>query len=187
MLSDFEPELESESQENNFTDQFVEDYIRTQKAKVQTRKLIEEFLFFASCQVASASLALVLFQFAVQTIFTVWLCLFVAWIPSLSSLTEINFQKTQDGWSLKIMNRPITTLIKFCSSVGIVTFSIYSVTNQITATQQAIVDVYAEIQAYEHPRVEKFLPPFFLQAFLAAIGIVLIVSLLKGFRDRNPF
>lgn len=187
MLSNLEPELESESEKDNFTDQFIEDYIQSQKAKLQTRKLIEEFLFFASCQVASAALALVLFQFAVQTIFTVWLCLFVAWIPSLSSLTEINFQKTQDGWSLQIMNRPIITVIKFCSSVGIVTFSIYSIANQITATQQAILDTYAEIQAYEHPQIERFIPPFFMQAFLAAIGIVLMVSLLKGFRDRNPF
>lgn len=187
MLPEFEAELDKESQSSDFTEQFVEDFIRTQKAKVETRNLIEEFLFFTSCQVASASLALVLFQFAVQTVFTVWLCLFVAWIPSLSSLTEIHFQKTQDGWSLKIMNRPVTTLIKFCSSVGIVTYSIYSVTNNITATHQAIMDTYAEIQAYEHPQVERFIPPFFLQAFLAAIGIVLIVSLLKNLRNNNPF
>ncbi len=186
-LPGFQEEESQGSQKDGFTEQFVDDYIHTQKAKLETRKLIEEFLFFASCQVASASLALVLFQFAVQTVFTVWLCLFVAWIPSLSSLTEINFQKTEDGWTLRIMNRPVTTLIKFLSSVGIVTFSIYSVTNEISATHQAILDVYAEIKAYEHPRVERFLPPYFLQAFLAAIGIVLIVSVIKNFRDRSPF
>lgn len=184
MLPDFEPE---QSPQANFTDQFLEDYIHSQKAKLQTRKLVEEFLFFTSCQVASASLALVLFQFAVQTVFTVWLCLFVAWIPSLSALTEIHFQKTQDGWTLQIMNRPVTTLIKFCSSVGIVTVTIYSIAYELDATLKHIYGVYNEIQQYEHPRVEQFLPPFFWQVVLASIGIVLLFGFVKSANDSNPF
>lgn len=184
MLPDFESE---QNQESNFTDQFVEDFIHSQKAKLQTRKLIEEFLFFTTCQVASASLALVLFQFAVQTVFTVWLCLFVAWIPSLSALTEIHFQKTQEGWTLQIMNRPITTLIKFASSVGIVTVTIYSIAYELDSTINQIHAVYSEIQQYEHPKVEQFLPPFFWQVLLASIGIVLLFGFVKSVNDRNPF
>ncbi len=181
---------QEESQESNqkdFNEQFIEDYIHTQKARIATRKLIEEMLFFASCQVASASLAIVLFQFAVQVVFTTWLCLFLAWIPSLSSLTEVNFQKTQDGWTLRIMNRPLITLIKFVFSVGIVTFTIYSINNEITDTVNHIYKVYAEIEQYEHPRVENFLPPYFPQVVLASIGIVLLFGFVKSFRDRNPF
>lgn len=188
MLSDFLDEDEGqEAKPKDFNEQFVEEYILTQKAKVQTRKLIQEFLFFTSCQVASASLALILFQFAVNILFTTWLCLFLAWIPSLSSLSEVHFQKTEDGWTLQIMHRPIITLIKFCSAVGIVTVTIYSISNQITDTVNQIYAVYDEIQRYEQPRIDSFLPPYFPQVVLASIGIVILVGCIRGYRNRNPF
>jgi hypothetical protein len=190
MLADLPEFQESENQENtkdDFTDQFVEDFIRSQKAKIEARKLIEEFLFFTACQVASASLALVLFQFAVTQLFTTWLCLFVAWIPSLSSLTEVNFNKTEDGWSLRIMNRPIITLIKFVSSVGIVSVTIYSIANEIQRTTEQINAVYAEIKAYEQPKIEHFMPPFFWQVLLVSVGIVLLFGLIKSIKDLDPF
>lgn len=180
-LSDFQ-EQATESKDN-FSDQFIEEYILTQKARIQTRKLIEEMLFFASCQVASASLALILFQYAVTIAFTTWLCLFIAWIPSLSNLTEIHFQKLEDGWTLKIMNRPITTLIKFCSSVGIVTFTIYSIAFDINETAEQINAVYSEIDQYEHPRMEQFLPPYFFPVLLMSVGIVLLVGYIKSKRS----
>lgn len=180
------PELEQEQIEDkdSFTNQFIEEYIQTQKARIQTRKLIEEMLFFAGCQVASASLALVLFQFAVQTVFTTWLCLFVAWIPSLSNLTEVEFQKNEDGWTLKIMNRPLTTLIKFVSSVGIVTFTIYSIAFDINSTIDQINAVYSEIQQYERPQIEDFLPPYFYSVLLMSVGVVLVLGWLKSLKDR---
>jgi predicted PurR-regulated permease PerM len=186
-LPEFQEEESQDTRKYDFTEQFIEDYIRTQKAKLETRKLIEEFLFFASCQVASASLALILFQFAVQTVFTVWMCLFVAWTPSLSSLTEVNFQKNEDGWTLRIMNRPITTLIKFVSSVGVVTLTIYSIANDLQATVEQINAVYTEIQQYEHPKIEHFLPPYFIPIVLASVAIVLLFGFVKAVRDRNPF
>lgn len=184
MFADFEQEESQESIADNFSEQLIEEYIQTQKARIETRKLIQEMLFFASCQVASVSLAILLFQFAVQVVFTSWLCLFIAWIPSLSGLTEVNFQKTEQGWNLRIMNRPIITLIKFVSSVGIVTCTIYSISNEITNTANQINAVYSEIQQYEHPRVESFLPPLFPQVVLASIGIVLLFKLV---RNRHPF
>lgn len=177
---------ENQKQIQDFNELFIEDYIRTQKARIETRKLIQEMLFFASCQVASASLALVLFQFAVQVVFTTWLCLFIAWIPSLNGFCEVSFQKTEDGWNLRIMNRPIITLIKFVSSVGVVTCTIYSIAFEITKTANQINAVYADIQQYEHPRIEGFLPPYIPQVVLASIGIVLLFGFVKGFR-RNPF
>lgn len=137
-------------------------------------------LFFASCQVASASFALILFQFAVQVVFTTWLCLFIAWIPSLNGLTEVNFQRTEDGWNLNIMNRPIITIIKFASSVGIVTFTIYSIHHEITNTANLIADVYTEIQQYEQPKVSNFFPPYLPQILLASIGIVVLLRSFRG-------
>lgn len=165
---------QEESKIDSFNEQFIEEYIQTQKAKIQTRKLIQEMLFFASCQVASASLAIILFQFAVQVLFTTWLCLFVAWIPSLSGLCEVSFQRTEEGWQLKIMNRPLVTIIKFVSGVAITTVTIYSITNELNHTVEQINQTYAEIQQYETPRIEHFLPPYFVPIVLAAIGIVLI-------------
>lgn len=185
-LPNVQQESDQESNSQDFNQQFIEDYIHTQKARIETRKLIQEMLFFTSCQIASATLAIILFQFAVQVVFTTWLCLFLAWIPTLSGLTEVNFQKTQDGWTLRIMNRPIITLIKFVSSVGIVTFTIYSISNEITQTANQINQVYTEIKQYEHPRVENFLPPYFPQVILASIGIVLLLGFVRSCRDGNP-
>ena len=82
------------------------------------------------------------------------------------------------------MNRPIITLIKFVSSVGIVTSTIYSISNEITNTANQINAVYTEIQQYEHPRVENFLPPLFPQVVLASIGIVLLFGWV---RNRHLF
>ena len=183
MIPEIEDLTEEKPKSDTLTETFVEDYIHTQKAKVQTRKLIEEMLFFAGCQVASASLALLLFQFAVTQVFTTWLCLFVAWIPSLTGLTEINFQKTEDGWSLKIMNRPVITIIKFASSVAIVTVTIYSIANDLEATIESFNAVYREIHAYERPQIENFLPPLFVPVVLASVGMVLLFGFVKNLRS----
>jgi hypothetical protein len=184
MIPEIQELTEEKAKEaDSLTEQFIEEFITTQKARLATRKLIEEFLFFATCQVASASLALFLFQFAVTQVFTTWLCLFVAWIPSLSGLTEVNFQKTQDGWELKIMNRPITTIIKFASSVAVVTVTIYSIAGELEQTIQQFNAVYTEIQNYERPQVEHFLPPFFFPVVLASIGMVFLF----GFVKRHPW
>jgi flagellar biosynthesis protein FlhB len=186
------PDLEEEKPKgvastDEFAERFLEDYIHTQKARIESRQLIQEMLFFASCQVASASLAVLLFQFAVEVVFTSWLCLFVAWIPSMSALTEVNFNRTDEGWTLKIMNRPLTAIIKFSMSVGIVTFTILKIQNEITATNEAINAVYAEIERYESPNVSDFLPPFTAQAFFASMAIVGIVAIIRSWKNRNPW
>ena len=187
MLSDFDEIFPSEDipepSPDDFDKQFIEDYIQTQKARIETRKLIQEILFFAACQVASASLAILLFQYAVQVVFTAWLCLFIAWIPSLANLGEVNLQKTEEGWTLRIMNKPIITLIKFISSVGIVTVTIYSIADELDETAKQITAVYNEIQQYEQPQIDQFLPPYFWQVILAAVAIVLLANCIKSTRD----
>lgn len=182
MLTEDLPEKETKSP---LTDQFLEDYIHTQRAKIESRKLIQEMLFFVGCQVASASLATLLFQFAIEVVFTSWLCLFVAWIPSLSALTEVHFQKTEEGWTLKIMNRPLTTVIKFVSGVAITTVTILQLQQEIVSTTEAIQQVYGEIERYESPSPTSFLPPFTAQAFLAAIAICSVVAIVRSFKNRN--
>jgi hypothetical protein len=188
MLSDFDsPEENQEENNDNFTDQFVTEYIASQKKKIETRNLISEMLFFTSCQVASASLAVILFQFAVEVVFTSWLCLFVAIIPSIASLCEVNFQKHPDGWSLTIMNRPFIAVFKFISGVGIAWISIHLIHAHIAQTQQAFNQTYKAIERYESPSPEAFLPPFAVQGFIAAVAIVSVATLIKTLRDRNPF
>ena len=77
-LQNDQQESDQESNSQDFNQQFIEDYIHTQKARIETRKLIQEMLFFTSCQVASATLAIVLFQFAVQVVFTTWFMSFLS-------------------------------------------------------------------------------------------------------------
>lgn len=187
-IEDFSQQQENpDAQQDSFTEQFVEEYILIQKKKLETRKLISEMLFFVSCEVASASLAIVLFQFAVQVVFTTWLCLFIAWIPSLSSLCEVNFQKTDDGWTLRIMNKPFVAIFKFVTGVGITWFTIHAVHAEIMASQKAIYEVYEAIERYESPDPQNFLPPFALQGLFGAVAIVSVITLLKYLRDRTPF
>jgi hypothetical protein len=184
MLSE---DISEEKPKIPLTDQLLDDYIDQQKARIASRQLIQEMLFFASCQVASASLAVLLFQFAVEVVFTSWLCLFVAWIPSLNALCEVNFNRNEDGWTLKIMNRPLTAIIKFSMSVGIVTCTILKINHEINATNEAINAVYTEIERYETPNPSNFLPPFTAQAFFASVAIVGIVAIIRSWKNRNPF
>ncbi|NEP00829.1 MAG: hypothetical protein F6K58_19625 [Symploca sp. SIO2E9] len=85
MLPDLDKDFNSETaQPDSFSQEFIAEYIHNQRIKVQTRKNLEEFLFFFACQVISASLALVLFQYALSFWMTVWLCQLIAWLPSLT-------------------------------------------------------------------------------------------------------
>jgi flagellar biosynthesis protein FlhB len=185
MLSDSDEEAPQEK--IPLTEQLLDKYIAAEEIRIQQRQLVQEMLFFVSCQVASASLAILLFQFAVEVAFTSWLCLFVAWMPSLNSLSEVHFNKTPEGWSLKIMNRPITAIFKFSASVAVVTFTILRVNNEIQQTEEAISRVYVEIERYESPIPATFLPSFVPQAFLASLAIVSIVAIIKSWKDKNPF
>jgi len=81
------------------------------------------------------------------------------------------------------MNKPIITLIKFISSVGIVTVTIYSIADELDETAKQITAVYNEIQQYEQPQIDQFLPPYFWQVILAAVAIVLLANCIKSTRD----
>jgi hypothetical protein len=85
------------------------------------------------------------------------------------------------------MNRPLTAIIKFSMSVGIVTFTILRINHEIRMTNEAINAVYTEIERYETPTVSDFLPPFTAQAFFASMAIVGIVAIIRGWKNRNPF
>jgi hypothetical protein len=71
--------------------------------------------------------------------------------------------------------------------VGIVTFTILKIQNEITATNEAINAVYSEIERYESPDVSNFLPPFTAQAFFASMAIVGIVAIIRSWKNRNPW
>ncbi|NEP01240.1 MAG: hypothetical protein F6K58_21795 [Symploca sp. SIO2E9] len=188
MLQDLDKDFNSETaQAGSFNQEFITEYIHNQRIKVQTRKNLEEFLFFLACQVVSASLALVLFQYALSFWMTVWLCQLIAWLPSLTSLGELSFEKTTDGWQIKIMKRPITTIIKFITSVGLVSVSIWTVHSELEQTDQAIRETYKIIKQYENPNPVDFLPPQAGTYILSSIAIVGTLFLLKGLRNRTPF
>jgi len=81
------------------------------------------------------------------------------------------------------MNRPVITIIKFASSVAIVTVTIYSIANDLEQTIESFNAVYREIHAYERPQIEDFLPPLFVPVLLASVGMVLLFGFVKGLRS----
>lgn len=189
MLPDFDDIQEGRQSQQTFSDRYLERFIEQQEIKLQTRKLIEEMLLTVSCQVASASMAIILFQYAVQVYFALFLCLVVSWIPLFISLAEADLEqtKTSEGYSISIMSKGLRIVIKFVTGVGIVSFTIHSIYQDIRQTQQQINDVYAEIQQYEQPKLYDFLPPYTGLIIMASIAIVAVVMLVKTMRDRNPF
>lgn len=188
MLQDLDKDFYSETpQPGSFNQEFLAEYIHNQRTKIQTRKNLSEFLFFLACHVVSASLALVLFQYALSFWMTVWQSQLIAWLPSLTSLGELSFEKTTDGWQIKIMKRPITTIIKFISSVGLVSVSIGTVHSELEQTDLAIRETYKIIREYENPNPVDFLPPQGGVYILSAYAIVGTLFLLKGLRNRTPF
>ncbi|MGB7440694.1 MAG: hypothetical protein WA919_06470 [Coleofasciculaceae cyanobacterium] len=182
------PELrEQENELNSFTDEFLNDFINNQKARIQTRKSIEDFLLFIACQVGSASLALLLFQYAVSFWFTALLCQLIAWIPTFSSMDGFNFRKTQDGWEFTMGNRPFTTITKFISGAAFAGFGVYQIHQELEYTHDQINQVYREIKLAENPTVFDYLPEYTGFYVLSGLGIMLLVSLVKNLRDKNPF
>lgn len=157
--------------------QIIAEYTHNQKLKIQTRKSLEDFLLFLSCQVFSASLALILFQYALSFWITAWLCQLIAWLPSLTSLGEVSFERSEGGWQIKIMQKPIPTIIKFVGSITLTSISIGTSYSQIRASEKAIEQTYQAIRFYSEPKPLDFIPHqtgFYLLVSLALIGILFI-------------
>lgn len=174
-------------EERSFSDEFLEEFIHNQKTKIQTRKNIEDFLFFIACQVGSASLALLLFQYAVSFWFVFLLCQLVAWLPSFSGMDGVNLKKTQDGWEFTLMNRPFSTVIKFVSGAAFAGFGVYQIHQELLYTEAQIEQVYREIQIHESPTVWDFLPPYTGTYLLAGVGVMALVMLIRKIQDGSPF
>lgn len=176
-----------EDEKREYNEEAIEEYIQYQKEILKSRKTVQEILFFASCQVASASIAIFMYQYALSVVFTSWLCFTVASLPSLTGFSECRIRKNENGWEFEIMNRPFVILFKFVSGAAMTYLSIIQLADQITKTDQALQEIRIAIQQNERPRIENYMPPFHGQAFIAAIAIMLIFLGLKMMKNNNPF
>lgn len=175
------PYLDSDSTDNNQTDtaqdlhqQLIEEFVGRQKARVTVLNTATELLFFVSCQICSASLALYLFQYAVSVWFTCLLCSVIAWLPLLSQVSDFSFTVGSDGWEFVFMGSYFKAIFKFVFGVGVVSISITAVKKELTDTVQAISETYRTIQQIEQPQVKDFLPPITGQIILFSVAIVSI-------------
>lgn len=191
MLDEFDDVLPTGENQGNkpisITETQLEEFIATQKACVDSRRVIQSILVTVTCQVTSASLALLLFQFAVDFSFTWGLCSVIASLPVLPDLAQIRIYKSEDSWRIESMGKPVLTLIRFGLGVFVVSSTIYSVADEIKQTEANIQQVYSEIKQYEYAKPKDYIPPYLGYVVLAASAITAVCMVVRSFKNRSPF
>ncbi|NEQ64980.1 MAG: hypothetical protein F6K21_05660 [Symploca sp. SIO2D2] len=165
-------------EQNDFSEQFLTDFIVSQTTRIETRKDIQDFLFFVTCQVASAGLALLLFQWAVSFFFTALICQMVAWLPAFQGAKGLELRRTQEGWDFTLPD-PIKATIKFAVSVGFVSCSLYSIRAELKATESQISEIYTRIRLFEAPHPSDFFPEGTGLYLLLSFAIVSVSMFIK--------
>lgn len=164
----------SVNQTQDLQQQLIDEFIARQKARVTVFGTATELLFFVTCQIGSASLALCLFQYAVSVWFTCLLCSVLAWLPLLTQVSDFSFTITSDGWEFTFMGSYFRAIFKFVFGVGVVSVSISARHKELNDTIAAIEETYRTIQQIEQPQVVNFLPPITGQIILFSVAIVAI-------------
>lgn len=180
-------DTERNDQKNDLVSDLIQDHIDRTKAEIELRRVLQKVLFEISCQTFSAGLAKLLFVYAVDFHFSCGLCIVLASIPALPSLTKLEFKKTEQGVTIYSMKKPIIILFTIGVRTLIVSSTIYSLSKEIGETTNNITFIYNEIKNYEHPKVQDFLPPYTVQIVLLSAVIVVIGMFLNSIRKRNPF
>lgn len=170
-----------DQEDTTLQDQLVEKFVERQEARIKVGQLTQEVLFFVGCQVASASLAIILFKWAVIMHMTALLCLTIAWLPLLSQMSEFSFNISDSGWSFTFMGSYFKVIFKFVFGVGVVSLTIHQLNQELVSTTQAIAKTMQEIKEAEYPTIGNYLPPYTGTILLVAIVIVS----LGYFWDKN--
>lgn len=181
MLTNNNQETQVHTDLEYYADTELDRFIREQESKLEGRKLIAEALFFVGCQVLSNSLAVLLFQYALR----IWLTYLIIWaialIPALGDLCNVHFSQEDQGWRVTLMRSPIKSIFKIVIGVGVLSVGISEVREMISDTSYGIQRVYAEIRAYQEPKVVNYdlvqLSPWV--SLIAAIGLVGFILYIK--------
>lgn len=176
-----------QDQEETFELEIIKEYIIDQKTLIERREMIESLLMYISCQVASASLAIILFQYAVQISFISWLCFVISWIPSMMEVGGFRFKKDSSGVEIEFVRNPIRLLFKFVSGTFIVWITMNEINQQLQQTYDGLSYVQEQIKNYETPKVDHFYPGLNTQTILIAAAITGVVFLVSALKKRNPF
>lgn len=171
----------------DYITQLIDEQISIQKSRLESRKIIQRILMEISCQIFSAGLAKFMFQFAVDFNFTCGLCIVIASIPSLPTLRNLEFHKTENGITIYSMKKPILLIFMFGIRTLIVSSTLYSLSTQIGDTARNIDYMYKQIEEYERPQVQDFLPPYAIQILGISAAIVCLGMFLNSLRKRSPF
>lgn len=174
-------------EQESFELEQIKEFIEDQKILIERRQTVEALLLYVSCQVASASLAIILFQYAITLSFISWLCFVVSWIPCFMEVGGFRFKKDSEGVEIEFVRNPIRLLFKFVSGTCIVWFTMNQINDEIKNTVEGINYVQEQIKNYETPNINHFYPNFNLQTILIATAITGVVFLVGSFRKRNPF
>lgn len=176
-----------EDKQDDYITQLIDEQVRLQKSRLESRRIVQSILFEVSCQVFSAGLAKFMFQFAVDFNFTCGLCIVLASLPSLPTLRNLEFQKTENGVTIYSMKKPILMIFMFGVRTLIVSSTLYSLSTQIGDTARNIDYMYKQIEEYERPQVQDFLPPYAIQILGISAAIVCLGMFLNSLRKRSPF
>lgn len=178
---------EENEKEKDLLTELIQDQIKLQKSRLELRKVIQGIIIEISAQVFSAGLAKLMFTFAVDFNFTCGLCIVIASIPSLPTLSKLEFKKTEEGVTIYSMKKPVIVLFKFGVRTLVVSTTLYGLSKEIGDTANNMTFVYNQIKEYETPQVKDFLPPYTFQIVMLSALIVTIGMFLNSLRKRSPF
>lgn len=177
-------ETQKEKQEilSEEAQKFLKEFKEEQQQVIETRKNIEDLMFFLSCQISSVSLASILFNYVVGLNVISWLCLFIANLPAISQANGISIEKTEHGWRVVLMKNPFRMTMQFVSGTVLTFLTIKTYQGQIEQTEELINGVYDQIERYETPKVDSFLSGGNGTALVCSISITLLLVGIKMMR-----
>lgn len=181
MITGQETETQTHTNLESYAETELDRFVKEQESKLEGRKLVAEALFFVGCQVLSNSLAVLLFQYALR----IWLTYLIIWaialMPALGDLCNVHFDQVEGGWRITLMRSPFKSVFKIVIGVGVLSVGISEVKEMISDTTYGIQRIYAEIRAYQEPKVNTYdlvqLSPWV--SLIAAIGLVGFILYIK--------
>jgi hypothetical protein len=119
---------------------------------ISNRKKLQSWLFFTSCQVTSASLALWLFQLSANLVATYCLSSFVALLPGLLEATGAIAITSKKEWEV---STNLETIAKLVAGGATAVATNYQIWSRVQVTRVGIENSYKIIRK-DNPYLELF-------------------------------
>jgi len=134
---------------------------------ISHRKKLQSWLLFTSCQVTSASLALLLFQLSANLVATYCLSSFVALLPGLLDATGVIAINSKKDWEV---STNLETVAKLVAGGGTAIATNYQIWSRVQSTRVGLEHSYKVIRK-DNP---------YLEVVNAALPLVIVAAAVLG-------